>query len=157
MWCPMEGGDAYDNMKKYSSKYGAKELAERKEELKIAMEMLKKLSADELLREKNAAREKARLDAISSMAYVEERGEKRGEIRGEKKGRAAGKAEGRAEGEAEGKAEVLIRQLSKKIGILSAPLQDKILNASLSELDLLIDEIFDITSIDEVEEIIDKE
>ncbi len=121
------------------------------------MEMLEKFSANELLREKIVAREKARLDAISSMAYVEERGEKRGEIRGEKKGRAAGKAEGRAEGEAEGKAEILIRQLSKKIGILSAPLQDKILNASLSELDLLIDEIFDITSIDEVEEIIDKE
>ena len=89
-----------------------------------------KISAKEILREKYAAHEKARLDKISWMAYVKEKGK------------------------AEGKAETLIKQLSKKFGILPASLQERIINASLLELDLLVDEIFSIKTIEEVLEII---
>ena len=139
--------------KKKAGKEDIEELIKRKEELRITMDRLEKISADELLREKYAAREKARLDAISSMAYVE----KRGLERGLEKGEAIGIVKGRAEGEAKGRAETLIRLYSKKLGILPSTLQDSIRNASLSTLDLLADEIFNIVSIKEIEEIIEKQ
>ena len=155
--------------KKKVGKEDIEELIKRKEELRITMDRLEKISADELLREKYAAREKARLDAISSMAYVEKRGLERGlekgeaigivkgRAEGEAIGRAEGKAEGEAIGRAEGKAETLIRQFTRKLGILPSTLQDSIRNASLSTLDLLADEIFNIVSIKEIEEIIEKQ
>ncbi|MEA4960086.1 DUF4351 domain-containing protein [Lutispora sp.] len=108
------------------------------------MEMLKKISADEELREKYAAREKARLDAISSLKFAE--------MKGIEKGRAEGKAEGRAEG----KAEILIKQFTKKLGVLPASLQDDIRNAALPVLDLLAENIFELNSIDEVIRLIDE-
>ncbi|MEA4963732.1 DUF4351 domain-containing protein, partial [Lutispora sp.] len=101
---------------------------------------LKKISADEELREKYAAREKARLDAISSLKFAE------------MKGMEKGKAEGRAEG----KAELLIRLLSKKFGVLPTSLQDDIRNSALSVLDLLAENIFELNSIEEVINLIDK-
>ncbi|MPN54854.1 hypothetical protein SDC9_202532 [bioreactor metagenome] len=112
------------------------------------MEMLKKISADEELREKYAAREKARLDAISSLKFAE--------MKGMEKGKAEGRAEGRAEGKAEGRAELLIRLLSKKFGVLPTPLEDSIRNAALPVLDLLAENIFELNSIDEVIRLIDE-
>ncbi len=99
----------------------------RKEELCIAMEMLKKISADEEMREKYAAREKARLDAISSIKFAE--------MKGIEKGKAEGIAEGIAKGKAEGKAEILIKQFTKKFSILPTSLQDRIRKAALPVLD----------------------
>ena len=155
----MEAIELWLSFLKKAGKENIEELIKRKEELRITMDRLEKISADELLREKYAAREKARLDAISSMAYVEKRGLERGEAIGIVKGRAEGKAEGevkgRAEGEAKGRAEILIRQFTKKFGILPSSLQDRIKNASLSTLDILADEIFNIVSIKEIEEIIE--
>ena len=147
----MEAIELWLSFLKKVGKEDIKELIKRKEELRITMDRLEKISADELLREKYAAREKARLDAISSMAYVE----KRGLERGLEKGEAIGIVKGRAEGEAKGRAETLIRLYSKKLGILPSTLQDSIRNASLSTLDLLADEIFNIVSIKEIEEIIE--
>lgn len=119
-------------------------LVKRKEELGIAMEMLKKVSADEQLREKYAAREKARLDAISSIKFAE------------MKGKAEGIEEGIEKGMEKGKAELLVRLLSKKIGVLPVSLEEKIRNADLPVLDLLAESIFELNSIEEVVELMDK-
>ena len=116
------------------------------------MEMLKKISADELLREKYAAREKARLDIISSIKYAEIKGEEKGKAEGKAEGRAEGKAEGRAEG----RAEMLIKLFTKKFGVLPASLQDSIRNAALPVLDLLAENIFELNSLEEVIELINK-
>lgn len=117
---------------KKAGKEEIKKIIKRKEELGIAMEMLKKISADEKLREKYAAREKARLDAISSIKYAEMKGIEKG------------------------KAEMLIKQFTKKFGVLPATLQDRIRNAALPILDLLAENIFELNSIEEVMDLIDK-
>ncbi len=151
----MEDIELWLNFIKKAGKEDIKELIKRKEELKIAMERLEKISADEILREKYAAQEKARLDAISSMKFVEERGINRGRAEGRAEGEAKGLAKGRTEGRAEGKSEVLIRLLTKKLGILPVPLQDKIRNASSSVQEQLTEDIFEISSIEEVINLID--
>lgn len=107
-------------------------LVKRKEELGIAMEMLKKISADEELREKYAAREKARLDTISSIKFAEMKGMEKG------------------------KAEIIIKQFTMKFGILPAYLQERILNAALPVLDLLAENVFELNSAEEVLELIEK-
>ena len=140
----MEAIELWLNFIKKAGKEDIKEIIKRKEELKIAMDMLRKISADERLREKYAAQEKARLDAVSSMKYAE--------AKGEAKGRAGGMAEGRAEG----RADTIIKQFTKKLGILPASLQEKIRSASLSTMDLLAEGIFDIESTDEILELIEK-
>lgn len=53
-------------------------LVERSEPLKMAKEMLEKISADEKLRQEYYAKEKARLDAISRMKYAEIKGMEKG-------------------------------------------------------------------------------
>lgn len=144
----MEAIELWLSFMKKAGKEEIKKLIKRREELSIAMEMLKKISADELLREKYAAREKARLDIISSIKYAE--------IKGEEKGKAEGRAEGRAEGKAEGRAEMLIKLFTKKFGVLPASLQDSIRNAALPVLDLLAENIFELNSLEEVIELINK-
>jgi len=62
--------------------------------------MIRKIRADERLRKKYAAQEKARIDAISSMAFVEARGIEKG------------------------KADTLIKLYTKKIGKLPSKLQE---------------------------------
>src|SRR5699024_3118368 len=62
------------------------QLIERSETLKMAKEMLEKISADERLREKYYAREKAKRDAISRLKYAERKGMKKGIEKGVKKG-----------------------------------------------------------------------
>ena len=53
-------------------------LAERSEEIKMAKEMLEKVSADELLRQKYYAREKAIHDEMSRIGYAETKGMEKG-------------------------------------------------------------------------------
>ncbi len=132
----MEAIELWLNFIKKAGKEDIKEIIKRKEELKIAMEMLRKISADERLREKYAAQEKARLDAVSSIKYAEARGE--------------------AKGRAEGRADTIIKLFTKKLGILPASLQEKIRGASLSTMDLLAEGVFDIESTDEILELIDE-
>ena len=62
------------------------QLIERSETLKMAKEMLEKISADERLREKYYAREKARRDAISRLQYAERKGMEKGIEEGMERG-----------------------------------------------------------------------
>lgn len=83
-------------------------------------------------------------------------------IRKEKENiRLEGKLEGKAEGIAEGRTEALqnkaVKLLSKKFGSVSAELEEKIRNCSeMEQLDQIIDNIFDLTSLAEVEKIFAK-
>ena len=140
----MEAIELWLSFLKQAGNEEIEKLVKRKEELGIAMEMLKKVSADEQLREKYAAREKARLDAISSIKFAE------------MKGKAEGIEEGIEKGMEKGKAELLVRLLSKKIGVLPVSLEEKIRNADLPVLDLLAESIFELNSIEEVVELMDK-
>lgn len=56
---------------------------------------------------------------------------------------------GRAEGKAEGKAEILIKQLTKKFGILLADIRNKIAVADPYYLDLIAKNVFDIRTLDD--------
>ncbi|HLR35139.1 MAG TPA: Rpn family recombination-promoting nuclease/putative transposase [Tissierellales bacterium] len=71
------------------------QLMERSETLKMAKEILEKISADERLREKYYAREKARRDAISRLKYAERKGMEKGVKKGMEKGIKEGKQEER--------------------------------------------------------------
>ncbi|MBW4081311.1 Rpn family recombination-promoting nuclease/putative transposase [Paenibacillus sp. S150] len=64
-------------------------LGSRKEELRMAKEMLGKISADEMLRQKYYAQEKARLDEVSRIKYAE--------IKAAEKAMEKGKLEGKRE------------------------------------------------------------
>ncbi len=90
-------------------------LVERSETIKMAKEMLERISADELLRQKYYAREKARLDAVSRIKYAE--------IKGMEKGRKEGKEEG--------KIEIAIKLMKMKM-----PLEDIAEITGLSEEEL---------------------
>jgi predicted transposase/invertase (TIGR01784 family) len=61
------------------------ELGRRKEELQMAKEMLGKISADEIMRQRYYAQEKARIDKISSMKYAEIMGMEKGIEKGMEK------------------------------------------------------------------------
>ncbi|WP_347488189.1 Rpn family recombination-promoting nuclease/putative transposase [Desulfoscipio sp. XC116] len=117
-------------------------LAEEKEELAMAMDILAEISADERLRQKAYAQEKARLDAISRIKYAE--------LKGIEKGIGKGRIEGKIEGRIEGKAELLIKQISKRFGSLPKDLQVLVMNADDAVLDAIGEEIFDLQSPDDI-------
>ena len=64
---------------------------------------------------------------------------------GEKKGEIKGKLEGILEG----KTDILIKQLSRRFGLLSVELQKKIGEADQYQLDLIAESIFDFKSADD--------
>ncbi|MDD2482340.1 MAG: Rpn family recombination-promoting nuclease/putative transposase [Lutispora sp.] len=136
----MEAIELWLSFIKKAGKEEIGKLIKRKEELSIAMEMLKKISADEELREKYASQEKARLDAISSIKFAEMKGMEKGIEKGIERGSA----------------ELLIRLLGKKFGVLPSSLEKKIQNAALPVLDLLAENIFEINSVEEAVELIEK-
>ena len=61
----------------------------------------------------------------------------------------AGKTEGKIEGKIEGKAEILIRQLTKKFGILPINVINKISKADAYYLDLIAESVFDLHTLDD--------
>ena len=61
-----------------------------------------------------------------------------------------GHAEGKREGKLEAKMEAVVRLLTKKFGQLSEDMVRKIYAANESQLELIIDNIFQIQSLDEV-------
>lgn len=63
---------------------------------------------------------------------------------------------GRAEGRAEGKTETLIKLLIKKFGFLSEEYKNKISNLSKDTIDIILMEIFDIKSINELDKYFNK-
>jgi len=60
---------------------------------------------------------------------------------GEAQGKAEGKAEGIAEGQAEGRAEMALRLLSLRFGALPEAAQNRVRDASASELDALAERL----------------
>lgn len=58
---------------------------------------------------------------------------------------------GKAEGKTEGKVEILIKQLTKKFGILSKEYKSKIENLSSDAIDVILIDIFEITSLSELD------
>ena len=63
---------------------------------------------------------------------------------------------GRAEGRAEGKTETLIKLLIKKFGFLSEEYKSKISNLSKDTIDIILMEIFDIKSMNELDKYFSK-
>jgi hypothetical protein len=56
----------------------------------------------------------------------------------------------RAEGEAKGRAEALLRQLTLRFGPISKPREEKIRGAATDQLDLWLERVLSVRSIDEV-------
>ena len=71
-------------------------------------------------------------------------------------GRTEGRIEGRTEGRTEGKIETLIKLLIKKFGFLSEEYKNKISNLSKDTIDIILMEIFDIKSINELDKYFNK-
>ena len=84
--------------------------------------------------------------------YMEE-----AEERGIEKGIERGKQEGLEKGIEKGKAETIIKLYSKRLGKLPPKLQESIRNASSTTLELLTEKVFDIETIEELSELIEKE
>ena len=71
-------------------------------------------------------------------------------------GRTEGRIEGRIEGRTEGKIETLIKLLIKKFGFLSEEYKNKISKLSSETIDIILMEIFDIKSINELDKYFSK-
>ena len=71
-------------------------------------------------------------------------------------GRTEGRIEGRTEGRTEGKIETLIKLLIKKFGFLSEEYKSKISKLSNETIDIILMEIFDIKSINELDKYFSK-
>ena len=71
-------------------------------------------------------------------------------------GRTEGRIEGRTEGRTEGKIETLIKLLIKKFGFLSEEYKSKISKLSSETIDIILMEIFDIKSINELDKYFSK-
>ena len=75
---------------------------------------------------------------------------------GRTEGRIEGRIEGRTEGRTEGKIETLIKLLIKKFGFLSEEYKNKISKLSSETIDIILMEIFDIKSINELDKYFSK-
>ena len=75
---------------------------------------------------------------------------------GRTEGRIEGRIEGRTEGRTEGKIETLIKLLIKKFGFLSEEYKNKISKLSSETIDIILMEIFDIKSINELDKYFNK-
>jgi predicted transposase YdaD len=106
---------------------------EAKSSIARAEEVLKRLGNFDEIRRYYEAREIAIHDEITRLAGA----------------RAEGRAEGRTEGRAEGKTELVLKQLSKKFGFVPSDIRKKIDESSLTQLDIIAEEIFDFQSIDD--------
>ena len=71
-------------------------------------------------------------------------------------GRTEGRIEGRTEGRTEGKIETLIKLLIKKFGFLSEEYKNKICKLSSETIEIILMEIFDIKSINELDKYFSK-
>lgn len=115
----------------------------RSEMLKMAKEILEKISADEMLRERYYAREKARLDAISRIKYAE--------AKGMEKGIEEGIEKGLEEGIEKGKTELVIKQLKKKFPTLLGTYENRLLNTKIEIIENIAEDIFAISSVKDLD------
>ncbi|HHW01869.1 MAG TPA: DUF4351 domain-containing protein [Thermoanaerobacterales bacterium] len=70
---------------------------------------------------------------------------------GREEGKAEGKAEGKVEGRAEGKAETLVKLIRKKFNLIPKHYEDKIMILDEKKLDNIIDNIFTIQDIKDID------
>jgi predicted transposase/invertase (TIGR01784 family) len=92
-------------------------LVERSETIKMAKEMLKKISADEMLRQKYYAREKAKLDELSRIKYAEIKGIEQGIEQGIERGIERGIEQGIEQGAKQSKLEMARASIEEGIEI----------------------------------------
>lgn len=125
---------------------GKEEIIEQikeRSEINMAVEMLRKISSDEIMRQKFLDREKARLDYKSQLHYAEEKGIE--------KGIEKGRIEGKIEGSIEEARSVLSRLLKKKFQEVSPRCINLIdLQTNIIVINNIIDNIFDINSEEEI-------
>ena len=135
----MEAIEMWLSFLKWAGKLENKEkpgkLIERSELLKMAKEMLEQISADEAIRERFFAREKARRDAISQVKYAELMGMEKGMEKGIEKGMEKGIEKGRLEGMEKGKREGLL-MAAKNLIKLGMPIKQISLATGLKEEEL---------------------
>ena len=79
----------------------------------MAGEILEKLSQDEITRQKYLAREKARMDAVSSEHYITKRAMKQGLEQGLKQGLEQGLEQGLKQGEDKARWEIAARLIEQ--------------------------------------------
>ncbi len=82
-------------------------------------------------------------------------GKEEGITIGKEEGINIGKEEGIAIGKEEGKIELVEKLLTKKFGILPAKILKKLSNAKVYYLNLIVENIFDLNSLAEVEQYLD--
>ena len=92
-------------------------MARSKEELREAVEMLKKLNADEEVRRIAEAEEMEKLDRNTEIYLAKEEGFTNGRNSGLAEGRAFGLAEGRTSGLTEAKIEIAKQMLKSGLGV----------------------------------------
>ncbi len=99
----------------------------------------------------------AKVEQWDFMVEAKKKAEKQGRAKGKLQGKAEGKAEGIEEGQIKAKISDITKLLIKKFGVIPESLEKKIINCKdLSKFDKVIDSIFDIESIKEVEIIFKK-
>ena len=80
-----------------------------------------------------------------------QQGLQRGKEEGKEEGLQQGKEEGLQQGKEEGKADLLIRLLSKRFGNLDSSLESRIRELAVSQIEALGDNLFDFSSLDDVD------
>lgn len=119
-----------------------KALMERSETMRTAIETLEIISADERMRELANSREKYRLDQASKLKYAERQGMEKGIKKGIK------------EGIKEEKVNSIIRILTKRFGIISSELNERLRSLDPESLDSIFDKVLDVEVLTEIEELI---
>ncbi len=78
-----------------------------------------------------------------------------GEVLGLERGKVEGKAEGKVEGKAEGERALVLKQLTRKLGKVSAKLQKRVDGLSLEKVELLGEALLDFTDVADLEKFLD--
>jgi len=144
---------------KYGENYGDEldQIPEnlKEEEIIMALREMVKAGNDDEIRELIEMKEKARHDEASRIYNAKAEGEKIGIAKGEQIGISKGKIEGKIEGKLEALQNKSIKLLIKKFGSLPTEIESKLRNcAEIEKLDQIIDNIFDLASVSEIESIL---
>lgn len=123
------------------------------EEIREAKDELIKISADKKQRELYEMRAKILKDKVSALNEAERKGIEKGLEEGRRKGIKEGRIEGIKEGIEKARlkdVETVLKLLNKKFGNESIEFNDKIQNLDGDKLKLIIEDIFDIGTLDEL-------
>ena len=125
-------------------------------EYKYDIESMLYAFADKFLKGKDLQKVKEEISMTELGRMLIEDGRTEGRIEGRIEGIIEGRIEGRTEGRTEGKIETLIKLLIKKFGFLSEEYKNKISKLSSETIDIILMEIFDIKSINELDKYFSK-